>query len=367
VLIGLFAFGLVCLKTTYLVPAAAIAGAFYGTMLWRERQAGVAGEALAAGLATLAFSLPWALISLREAGTLLFPFTGAGRLSPLQGTDAASLADFVKSGGRTAVLLLFPALVGLGLLRERTPAPERLFTGAALLLCSLLLVLAQAKYAVSGYRYGYAAAAGLFLFALPLWLGERRFPGPRWVLALAPAVMLSVALYAILRPGYGADTYRGGILYRWAAGAVPVSPAGPARESKAAVRAAQAAVPPGATLLARIDHPYLLDFRRNRVFVADWPGLTGPSPPPHSADPSAWADYLRRHGIAFVAWSWRSEAGMGAAYLQPLIAQSDSAFFKDQLGRTVLTQQALAAMHGREPAAYDDGAIRVHDLRAATP
>jgi len=95
VLIGLFAFGLVCLKTTYLVPAAAIAGAFYGTLLWRERRVGVVGEALVAGLAALAFALPWALISLREAGTLLFPFTGAGRLSPLQGTDAASLADFI--------------------------------------------------------------------------------------------------------------------------------------------------------------------------------------------------------------------------------------------------------------------------------
>ena len=40
----------------------------------------------------------------------------------------------------------------------------------------------------------------------------------------------------------------------------------------------QESIPKGETLLTRLETPFLLNFKRNKIFIADWPG--GASPPP---------------------------------------------------------------------------------------
>ena len=71
----------------------------------------------------------------------------------------------------------------------------------------------------------------------------------------------------------------------------------------------QLAVPPGQKILVRLDKNFLLDFRRNIIYINDLPG--GASLPPGIPifkGPDALADYLIQHGIRYLAYSYGDEA-----------------------------------------------------------
>jgi hypothetical protein len=76
-----------------------------------------------------------------------------------------------------------------------------------------------------------------------------------------------------------------------------------------AIRRMQSAIPAGAVFLERLDYPFLLDFRRNDVLVADWPGAVG-SPPgmPVFQGPEKLAAYLLETSVRYVAYSYANEA-----------------------------------------------------------
>jgi hypothetical protein len=99
---------------------------------------------------------------------------------------------------------------------------------------------------------------------------------------------------------------------------------------RAAYAAMQASVPPGEPILAHLKQMYVLDFRRNPIHVADWPG--GASPPPGIPGfrgPEPVADYLTKQGIRYIAYSY-----------------ADHANFPDR-GRTgIETWERIAAEHG---------------------
>ena len=71
----------------------------------------------------------------------------------------------------------------------------------------------------------------------------------------------------------------------------------------------QQSIPQGETVLARLAYPFLLDFKRNRIFIADWPG--GASLPPGMPSfkgAEALANYLISKSIRYVAYSYANEA-----------------------------------------------------------
>lgn len=68
--------------------------------------------------------------------------------------------------------------------------------------------------------------------------------------------------------------------------------------------AMQESVPQGETVLTRLDAPFILDFKRNQIFLADWPG--GASLPPGMPafkGPEALANYLVSKSIRYIAYS----------------------------------------------------------------
>ena len=358
-LIGLFVFALTCLKTTFIVPAVSFAFATYVAVFLQERRWTIGYEILLSILVALVLMAPWMLVSEHAVGTPLFPLLGTGRLSPLEASGHPSLMDFIKSAGRLLLLLVLPVCVMVGAFRR-----SNWFLTIAIALCTFLLLVAESVYTVAGYRYGYAGTAALFFFSLVTWLGfgpskaERRF-----LLLLAPLLLVDLSLYDVVAFGYGADTFRGGGIYRFfkPPDSVPVS-------SSTSVLRMQDSLPPGSTLLVRIDRPYLLDFSRNRVFVMDWPGMIGPDAlVPNSSDGEVWKRYLRKFGIEFVAYSYRDEAGMSATYLRSQIAQSDSAFQRELMNRTLLTQSAFSALRESQRVTFDDGNTAVIDLGSPYP
>ncbi|MBT3307595.1 MAG: hypothetical protein HN377_14090, partial [Alphaproteobacteria bacterium] len=74
-------------------------------------------------------------------------------------------------------------------------------------------------------------------------------------------------------------------------------------DRRAEYTAMQAAIPEGERLLAILDQPFALDYRRNRVFNIDIPGAVSPKPGmPFFKGPARLKDYLKGQSIAYVAF-----------------------------------------------------------------
>jgi len=70
-----------------------------------------------------------------------------------------------------------------------------------------------------------------------------------------------------------------------------------------AIRRLQEAAPPGATILATLRMPFLLDFARNRVFMMSLPGFSSPPPGlPIDEGAAAVAHYLLNHHVRYLAY-----------------------------------------------------------------
>ena len=67
----------------------------------------------------------------------------------------------------------------------------------------------------------------------------------------------------------------------------------------------QKSIPPGAPLLVRSARPFHLDFARNPIWIADFPGLAGDVKcPVWPQSPQAFADYFSGQGIRYIAYSF---------------------------------------------------------------
>lgn len=124
----------------------------------------------------------------------------------------------------------------------------------------------------------------------------------------------------------------------------------------------QQSIPQGETMLARLAYPFLLDFKRNRIFIANWPGGASlpPGMPSFKGD-EALANYLISKSIRYVAYSYANEAnfswklyGKRINHGNPQIrTTAQHAFdFQDNLKQLGKTRKRI----------YDDGYIFVLDL-----
>jgi len=363
ILMALILSALVCLKTTYLVPAVCLASALYLWLIALGPRLRSLIEALAVAIGVGAICAAWMLVSYRGAGTLLFPFFGIGRLSPDEVEHFTGVGDFIKSGGRIAILLVWPAW------RAWTEALKGWHRGGGGFLIVLAVVFcfgilaAQTKFTVAGYRYGYTAAAAVMLFFAALRNGHSASIGQGLSSgALAAIILGNLALYAVFQPAYGAESFTHGFLYQRFFG---TSASDTTLSRRNALLRMQAAVPPGEPILVRLDTPYLLDFRRQPLYVMDWPGLAGPPGLPQDGNSTAWQTYLRSLGIRYVAYSYGNEAGMSGAYIAAQLQRTGSIWQRKLLTRTAEVQAMLASLRRSDDVVFDDGLDAVVRLREA--
>jgi hypothetical protein len=113
-----------------------------------------------------------------------------------------------------------------------------------------------------------------------------------------------------------------------------LNPSAPGKERES-YRRMQLAIPEGQTVLAILEKPFLLDFTRNRVFIVDNPGNMPPSIPLFR-EAEQLADYLLTRSIRFIAYAYRSEAGIPKAVFRGQYYERISDFHRllDELGRT---------------------------------
>jgi hypothetical protein len=220
---------------------------------------------------------------------------------------------------------------------------------------------------VQTYRYEFA-----FLFAVALFLLVKELaldvsssaPNPSLNFAerVAPVLLLGIMI------GGGLDQF---VLYEKWVGLPQFLNAFKDRsiDSPAEVaeyRDMQSAVPPGQKMMVRLDKNFLLDFRRNVIYINDLPG--GASLPPGIPafkGPDALADYLLQHGIRYLAYSYGDEAAFSWREYSDRLKPNVNIWLRRGAQIAYDFQDNCVLLGKTRKRLYDDGQMFVLDL--ATP
>jgi hypothetical protein len=326
---------------------------------------------LGAGLALIlsgVFVLPWMIAMYDAFGTPLYPLLGGGTR-----VGGGSLTEVLFSDDRPPLLeLLVPLgweltsgfilpLVVFGVAVQRFQPPGSLHRNLllAFLLSSLLGAWIVAFLLVaSTYRFSYPFVSAAILMSMTDLLTVGAAPGQ--TPHTYTRQLIAATLGAGLLIGWSWDmgrffylglpkTIRAGVL----------NPSVIPKEERARHRQMQASIPEGQTVLAMLEKPFLLDFKRNTIFIVDNPGNIPPSIPPFQASEDL-ASYLLARSVRYIAYSYRNEAGVPKnvfgdpdqdswSYYKPFF---DFHSLLEELGRT-------------RRRIYDDGDIFVVDLLVA--
>ncbi len=379
-LLGIVFAGTAALKSTVLVMAGLLIVVYLLIQAFTRPDRRLLLVIGVAGAVTILALAPWMDAMVRSSGTLLYPFLGNGYhwtrylSAPL---PAEPVSRWILENNLRALWLPGVWAVGLGLvfIAGRAVWAVRglgnVWSVAAAAVTAWLVSIVGFAWAGGGwavYRYVFPIeyVSGLLLLGA-VWrlthsrAGSRllRLPQPWYWRALAAGWLvlqlpMALNLYARILPD---DLRPGGP--RW-----PVTDASVNRS----VARMQQAVPAGARLLVRLTQPYLLDFQRNPIFVADWPGSVSPPPGmPLGRGPEPLARYLLGRGIRYVAYSYRLQADYPEAYFGWMAGPDQPPWDRYQARFAFDFQSNLAALGKTRRHLYDDGSTFVLDLAATLP
>ena len=388
-LIALLAAAICALKSSF-IPACAIlficSYAFYvvGSPS-AERRTAIIECAASAGFVGL-FLLPWMLSMLASSGTLLYPVFGRGYHGSVYGEYLAPYA-FVNEGDslgyragkalRWNFFLKLVALLGVLNLMSRRWKIDGREAVLSLVLGVVLGVMGLALLAVAPFRqtFPFVSVALVVLISEAL-TGitpyNRRAEGRahvraepynrrrlilRWAYGLAAVFFIGYLFWGLWR--YNERKYADAIrLMQSSVQTVSLI----SEQQLQQHRNLQRAIPAGATLLARLEMPFLLDFRRNPIFIVDWPGGTSPPPGmPISSGSEELAAYLLSQSIRYVAYSYAHEAGFWKKHYSTRL-QHRHAWERTHAEHTFGFHDHLHELGTTRKRIYDDGEVFVLDL-----
>jgi hypothetical protein len=129
------------------------------------------------------------------------------------------------------------------------------------------------------------------------------------------------------------------------------------------VRQMQDSMAPGSAALVCMSTPYLLDFRRNRLFVVDFPRAASPDPGfPPPGDDLQFVQYLRAQSIRYVVYGYADEASFPESLIAARLPDPEFTPWQRALNRQVpIFHNQLRSIAARWPKIYDDGRMFVVD------
>ena len=328
------------------------------------------------GLATVLvgiFLLPWMISLYQSSGTLLYPLLGKGYHASAYGItfkSGATLLGTVKTalGAFRGIYVLILILLGCLSLSIRPlkfanlPAESSFsnrqaplsMTVAALAATVLVGVLTENA---DPFRYSFShlfpAIILLIMLAMTDTGGLNKNGIPNFFIVAVFCAGLTISYnWDITKNTYSA--YVKNIKFGL------TNPSLVSAKQKLQYAALQQSIPQGETVLTRLDAPFILDFKRNQLFLADWPG--GASLPPGMPafkGPEALANYLVSKSIRYIAYSsWSlnhpadvDTSGSGLSSWFRLQSQL-SHDFRDNVQQLAKTRKKL----------YEDGENFVLDL-----
>jgi hypothetical protein len=372
--ISLTASALCALKTTHLPATLLLIVAIYSIKACAHRRwTDAIRESALIGAVTLAFLAPWMISLYQSNGTLFFPLFGRGFHGSAYGTfwtvgaglQAGSTIALVRSTLLDITVVPLLILAAASFLRSDLHGRRLVCVGwGAVALVSRILASVSVGGVVQTPRYSYS-----FWLAAILTLLVFAFPPPRtgglqplhrrrvWSLgALAIAVLTATEL----------DATRAYCSSRLAAIRSGVEASRNPYFMRRYVQryfAMQQAIPGNATVLARLQYPFLLDFKRNRILIADYPGGSSPPPGmPFFLGGERLAVYLCHQGIRYLAYSYATEAGFYEGLFRERQQPGTEPWARLQALHTHDFQQNLAELGQTRRRIYDDGDVFVLDL-----
>ncbi len=272
------------------------------------------------GLATVLvgiFLLPWMISLYQSSGTLLYPLLGKGYHASAYGItfkSGSTLLGTVKTAlgafrGIYVFILILLACLSLSIrpLKFASLPAESSFSNRQAPLS--MTVAALAATVVVGvltenadpFRYSFShlfpAIIILIMLAMTDTGGLNKNGIPNFFIVAVFCAGLTISYnWDITKNTYSA--YVKNIKFGL------TNPSLVSAKQKLQYAALQQSIPQGETVLTRLDAPFILDFKRNQLFLADWPG--GASLPPGMPafkGPEALANYLVSKSIRYIAYS----------------------------------------------------------------
>lgn len=378
VLLGLTAGALCTLKATFLPAAVIICALFYCGELIRGRRLATLAPAVLTALSAGITLFPWMLDLKNKEGTFLFPALGSGyevtKYSVPGGVASADLGLWTGIIALTAPLLAAAAIGFIPGNRDSDPewqhAPSFFLATA---ISTVVISLATGGESIARYALPFLSP-GLVIFVAYLVRWRHLLtPRPRWL--LVTSLYCAASLGAIVL-GYGIHNN----IYREYLTDVGLPPATDdvisfdADAEKNRVATLQKQVPPGEPILEHLLVSYPLDFRRNPIYIADFPGLAGLAPGlPVGKGASSLRDYLLLKHIRFVAFTYGRGrfVDIAPAFTLPKLLANPALggrhtllYIQNKVALDVQTNlDALSKEHLRT---YDDGEDCVVDLTGSS-
>ena len=361
ILIALSAAAICALKSNF-IPACGImlACSFLCYIAAHKLKRRAVGETAVTAILTLAFTLPWMISLYRSSGTALYPLLGRGfhqsaykdSLCAYCWLTTSTVAQLLRKHLTDVPFVAFgvSALFYLKLLWRGSKGREAvlsLLSGAAV--GHVIITIATGE-SFARYSFPFLLAGILVLVSE---LASTAHPADIGKLPAARLVAAGVVMFLV---GASWDSSR--ILYSECLSSiqrglshVPLS----SQREIASYQALQQSIPPGETILAKLDKPFLLDFKRNPVFLIDWAASSPPPGLPFSKGSEALAQYLRGLSIRYVTYSYGDEGtrrGLPTYFPWMKIQLLYSYDFEDNVDGLGKTRKHL----------YDDGQSFVLDL-----
>jgi hypothetical protein len=282
----------------------------------KNKQKVVLEAALATGLIGV-FLLPWMISMYQSSGTLLYPLLGKGYHASAYGLtfkSTAGLLGTAKSAltafrGIYILILILLGCLSLSIrpLKFGNLPEEREFSNRQAVL-SMTFAAGLATVAVGvltenadPFRYNFSHLFPAILILMMVAMTDtgalnKNGTANFFLVAVFCAGLAISYDWDITKQTYSA--YLKNIQFGL------TNPSLVTAKQKSQYAALQQSIPQGETVLTRLDAPFILDFKRNQIFLADWPG--GASLPPGMPafkGPEALADYLAKKSIRYLAYS----------------------------------------------------------------
>jgi hypothetical protein len=359
--IALIAAAICSLKSTFIPACGVLLGCSFVCYVVGQRFKRTAlAELASTAILVVAFALPWMISMYRSSRTLLYPLLGSGYHQPFHWlTISRGMQLLFKHLTDPSWVAL--ATLGVFYLMSRRweisgrEAVLSLLMGATV--GHVVITLATGEPNNSRYSFPFIFAAVLVLItAAASWspvAGQNKWEASR------PLVAIGVTLFLV-----GSTWFPSRILYaecfQGVRRAIQWAPLVPSPEI-AAYQRLQESVPRGEVILTRLEKPFLLDFKRNTVFVVDYAVASPPPGMPLREGGEALARYLTSHSTRYVAYSYTGEAARRAVVGHDLY----SPFTLNQIERTFDFEDDLEQLSKTRRRVYDDGRSFVLDLSQA--
>lgn len=361
-LIALIASAICSLKSSF-IPACGVllACSFLCYVINQNFRRMAIAEVVTTAVLIVAFTLPWMISMHQSSGTFLYPLLGKGYHQSAYKDSLCSYCWLTFSTGARLLLKQLTiwtfvpvAVLGVFYVASRRRGIQGREAALSLLVgvvfAHLALTLATAE-SYSRFSYPFLLAATLVLFIENV--RPRTESVGNKLLASAPLVASAVAGFLLVSTGQlSTALYK--LYVHTAKAGIESTPVFADREI-GAYKALQQSIPPGETLLEKLDDPFLLDFRRNTILLVDYNEASPPPGIPFSKGSEALAHYLASLNIRYVAYSYAREA-------ERRTFRADIPWVKNQLLYTYDFEDNLKGLATTRRRLYDDGENFLLDL-----